>query len=244
MSPGADSSEQAARARRLWLLGASVVVALLIAGILIVVSQGGDDPKPAAGPTGAGNAAKLFEGIPQAAITLGRPDAPVTLVEFVDLQCRFCADYSRDVLPTIVERYVRPGQVKLELRTLAFIGLDSRRGAAGTAVAVRGNRAWQFSEAFFASQGREESGYATDEFLRSVATRAEVDPRIVVEAANSGVRPPTVAQAQSQAAQSGIRGTPAFLIGPTDGRLQRFAVRSIDPTTFSQGIEAALRKAR
>jgi len=79
-----------------------------------------------------------------------------------------------------------------------------------------------------------------------VATRAEVDPRIVVEAANSGVRPPTVAQAQaqSQAAQSGIRGTPAFLIGPTDGRLQRFAVRSIDPTTFSQGIEAALRKAR
>lgn len=71
--------------RSLWLLGASVVVALLIAGILLVVSQGGDDPKPAAGPTGAGNATKLFEGIPQAATTLGRPDAPVTLVEFVDL---------------------------------------------------------------------------------------------------------------------------------------------------------------
>lgn len=236
------SPESASRARRLWLLGGAVVAAVVIAGILIVVSQNDAATSPA--PQARARAVTLFDGIPQRYTTLGRPDAPVTLVEFIDLQCPFCAAFSREVLPAVVQRYVRTGKVKLELRTLAFIGLDSRRGAAGTAVAAREDRAWQFAEAFFSAQGPEESGYATDEFLRAVALRAGADPRTVVAASNSGIRPPLVAQSQSQAGASGIRGTPAFLIGPTNRRLQRLRIKALDVPTFSAGLDAALRMAR
>src|SRR5690349_2453782 len=50
-----------------------------------------------------------FAGLAQDGIGLGKPSAPVTLVEFADLQCPFCGDYARDVLPAVLDQYVRPG---------------------------------------------------------------------------------------------------------------------------------------
>jgi len=90
--------------RRLWLLGASALAALAVVAILMVVSQsgaggGGGSSKP--------QATHLFDGIRQHGATLGDPKAAVKMVEFVDLQCPYCAEYTRDVLPTLVKRYVR-----------------------------------------------------------------------------------------------------------------------------------------
>ena len=52
--------------------------------------------------------------------------SPVTLVEYADLRCPFCAQFALEVLPTIVRRYVRTGRVKIEYRGISFIGDDSR----------------------------------------------------------------------------------------------------------------------
>lgn len=215
-------------------LGAAVVAATLMVGC-----AKDEAPKPAPRPSKP--AITTFDGIPQSYTTLGRPDAPVTLVEFVDLQCPFCAVYSRNVLAGLVRRYVRTGKVKLELRILAFIGQDSRRGAAGAAVAARDDRAWQFATAFFASQGRENTGYANEAFLGRAAEGAGVDPGRVVAAAASGIRPPLVAESEGQAAASGIRGAPAFLIGPTNGRLRRLPLKSIQLEPFARAIDATAR---
>jgi protein-disulfide isomerase len=57
------------------------------------------------------DASTLLEGIPQSGSTLGRPDAPVTLVEFADLQCPYSAQWSNRAFAEIVRAYVRPGKV-------------------------------------------------------------------------------------------------------------------------------------
>ena len=70
----------ATRRQRIWaLLGGSVLLAAIVVVILIVISAGGSERRG-----GSGDVA-LFDGIPQQGIALGDPQAPVTMVEFADL---------------------------------------------------------------------------------------------------------------------------------------------------------------
>src|SRR5439155_6373170 len=97
--------------------------AALSTAALITASQfsGGGSRKPAAPraqPT-------LFAGIPQRGNVLGSPHAPLTLVEYADLQCPYCGAFARDTLPALVSEYVRSGEVKLVFRGMAFVGPES-----------------------------------------------------------------------------------------------------------------------
>lgn len=47
---------------------------------------------------------------------LGSPDAKITVVEFFSLTCPHCALFHKEVLPTIKEKYIKTGQVRLEYR--------------------------------------------------------------------------------------------------------------------------------
>src|SRR5205823_5256779 len=106
-------------------------------------------------------ASSVFAGIPQPGPALGSPHAPYTLVEFVDLQCPFSARFDREVLPAVIRRFVRTGLLRLELRTVAFLGPDSAPLAAATTAAGMQDHMWQFADRVFRDQGRENSGYAT-----------------------------------------------------------------------------------
>ena len=78
-------------------------------------------------------------------------------------------------LPDLITKYVRTGKVKLQARTLSFLGPDSVRAAKVAAGAAQQGKLWAFLETFYASQGTENSGYVTDDFLTGVANAAGVD---------------------------------------------------------------------
>lgn len=235
----AQEEQQAAdRRRRMQALGAAVVLAILIVGVLIAVSQSGDDDG------GGEPRADLFRGIPQKGIALGEPDAPVTIVEFADLQCPFCAQFSNDVLGDLVARYVRPGDVRIELRLLSFIGPDSIRAAEVAAAAAEQDRAWSFAEAFFADQGAENSGYVTDEFLRDAGGNIPgLEIGEALEEAGSAPSVELLAEADNLAAEAGVNSTPSFLIGPTGGKLRTLDVDRLDLGPFADAIDAELDRA-
>ena len=50
--------------------------------------------------------------------SLGSPEAPLVLVEFVDYQCPFCAQHARTVLPELIQRYVQLGIVQYVFKNL------------------------------------------------------------------------------------------------------------------------------
>ena len=137
--------------------------------------------------------------------------APVTVVEFVDLQCPVCAAAARDVLPQVVE-HVRAGRVKLELRTLSFLGPDSVRAARVAAGAERQGKLWAFVEAFYARQGAENSGYVSDDFLREVAAAAGVDADAALERADGEFATQRLQRADAEAQEHGVTGTPTFVV--------------------------------
>jgi protein-disulfide isomerase len=207
---GARARER--RTRRLRLLAAAAAGALVLAGGAVAVSTGGGDETPA--PTAA-DTTRLYAGIPQDGVVLGRTDAPVTLTEFADLQCPFCRDFSQTALPAIVRDQVRAGRVKLVFRNLDFLGEDSVRAARFAGAAALQDRLFQFVEAFYARQGTENSGYVTDDFLREVAGASGVDADKAFAAMEDPRVLEMVADAEREAAAKGVQSTPSFLV---DGR--------------------------
>jgi protein-disulfide isomerase len=177
----------------------------------------------------------LLAGIPQDGIALGDPNAPVTMVEFADLQCPYCREYSEKALPDIVRRYVRTGQVRLELRLLRFLGPDSDLLARTAAGASEQNRMWQVAALAYGRQGRENSGYVDADFLNGLVRDAGLSK------VDAGPRAEQiVAAAEEQARRANVESTPAFLIGPTGGPLDAFQPDSLGAGPFVHQIEREL----
>jgi protein-disulfide isomerase len=239
------------RTRRLLLLGGAVLAAVVLVVVAIAVSQSGsDDGNGGGGPVASGGGAQqsqaadveeLFGGIPQQGVTLGEPDAPATLIEFADLQCPFCAQYTTAALPTVIQDYVRTGRLKMELRLLRFIGPDSERGAEVAAAATLQNRGWEFSDLFYRNQGQENSGYATDAFLEQLARET---PGLDVNQLESDLDSPPaqglIRQAERQANTLGVSGTPTFFVRKGNGAPRPLELSALDADSVTAALDSAL----
>jgi len=209
----AGERARATRRRRLLQLGGALGLAAIVLIAAIAVSSSGGS-KPAAPSPG------LLAGISEHNGVLGDPTAPVTVTEFVDLQCPICAKASQTVVPSVINDYVRPGDVKLQARTLSFIGPDSVRAARVAAGAEKQGRLWPFLETFYAKQGPENSGYVTDDFLRSVASASGVNASKALTFADGSTSQTPLARANAEAQKLGINGTPTFVVQRGNGKPQ------------------------
>lgn len=244
----------AARARqrqRLWILGGILALAAVVVVIIAVAAGGGGDGEgagtKAAAPgelPGQVEANQRFAGIAQRGITLGDPRAPVTMVEFADLQCPYCREYTEKVMPTLVAEYVRSGKVKMVFRSVSIIDQDSHLAAEMAAAAGLQGKLWEYTEIFYANQGEEHSGYVTDAFLEKIGRAVR---GLDVDRALADRKLPKIqsqlAEAQAEMQLNGITGTPGFLVGPTGGTLDAIDVRAFTPDQFTNVIDAALQRA-
>jgi protein-disulfide isomerase len=240
----------ARRNRRLRMLGIVLAGAVVLVVIAIVVSSGGSSSKTTPPPpqkgelvSGQNASAALLGGIPQHGIELGQPSAPLTLVQFEDLQCPFCRAYTVDEFPAIVRDYVRTGKLKIEFRNFTFIGNDSVTAGQYASAAGKQNKLWNFVDLFYLNQGQENSGYVTQSFLSRLlkavpgldATKAHADA--LAPDAVTGMK-----QANTLASQKGIDSTPSFLLGKTGGTLQRFPSDPNAGTPSVAQFEAAFKR--
>jgi protein-disulfide isomerase len=244
----AAEAAQARRRQRLWILGGALALAAAIVVVIAIASGGSSTtPKKQAGEVvpGQKETAALFAGIPQQGIVLGDPRAPVTFVEFADLQCPFCREYTQQSLATLVTQYVRTGKMKMIFRNVSFIGTDSARAAQMAGAASLQNKLWPFIDLFYANQQQENSGYVTDDFLRKIGSG--VGGLNVARAMNDRGLPQVqrmMDDAQTQWQSNGFTGTPSFLLGPTGGRLEALNIRSLGPSAFTPAIDRVLASTR
>jgi len=227
---------RATRRTRTWRLLAALGLAAVVVAIAAAVSSSGGEPKQAATPA----ASTLFDGIPERDGVLGQPDAPVTLTEFVDLQCPICAETSQSTLPALVRDYVRTGKVKLDARMLHFIGPDSQRAALVAAGAERQGRLWPFLEAFYAAQGEENSGFVTDDFLRQVADASGVDADKALAYAGTAAAQERLNAANRDAQALGVDATPTFAAARGDGAAHVIAGGDHDVESLSAALDQEL----
>ena len=219
------------------------VTAAVVAGALVAASLAtrSSEQKPRAVPATLDSSPtrELLAGIRQRGAVLGRPDAPVTLVEYGDLQCPYCAQWTHQALPELVRDYVQRGILRIEFRGLAFIGPDSEAGLRAALAAGEQGKLWHVVDLLYHNQGHENSGWLTEETLRAVGSAV---PGLDIERMLSR-RPamtPRIDAAQAAATAAGINGTPSFQVGPTGGPLTTVRIASLDAAALKPAIESAL----
>jgi protein-disulfide isomerase len=206
------------RAKNLLLVGVVLVAAGLAAALIAVSMTGGGDESAAVGVHGAATTEALFDGIPQRGNVLGKPKAPVTIVEYADYQCPFCGQFARDTLPAIVDEYVRPGKVRIVYQGIAILGPDSTTALQAAVSAGMENKLWNYGELLFHNQGEENTGWVTDDLLRELgASVPGLDVDAMMNGRSSAEVAAAISTAQSAAQAAGVNATPSFEIGKTGG---------------------------
>lgn len=224
------------RQTRIAILAGLAVVAVAV--VVLAVALGGDDTEK----DGGGTTSTIYDSVPQDGEWLGSADAPLVVEEFADLQCPFCRQYSTDVLPALVDEYVKTGKIRMRLRLMTFIGPDSEKAARAAYAASLQDRMWHFADRFYAMQRPENSGYVTDDFLREVASGIPgLDVDRMLDDRDDPKVTELLAAVDPDATRNGVDSTPAFLAGPKGGRLRKILPEQLDVTSFRTVFDAALK---
>jgi len=212
-----SQGEQQDRRKRLLQIGAGAIfIAVVVVAVLIVISAGNSGSGGDTNLEDVGLVKEKLNGIPQSGLLLGDPRATVTLYEFGDLQCPVCKAFSEQIVPEVIESQVRTGEAKIEFRNFTIISQESIPAGAAAIAAGKQGKGWNYLELFYRNQGKEASGYVTDEFLEEIAKGAGVpdvakwqkdrESKQVVEEVEATTK---------EAERLGFTGTPSFAVeGP------------------------------
>jgi protein-disulfide isomerase len=230
--------------RRLPLLLGLFGTAILIVVIAVAVSTHDANEatkKPRAAATR--DVTKILRGIPQEGLSLGDPNAPVVLVEFADLQCPFCKEFAATSWPSIVQRYVKTGKVRMELRLINVLGEDSVKANKAVMAAALQDRMWDASMRFYDVQGQEGSGYVTDRFLRGVLGGIRgLDLKRAMRERNSAQVRDELAAVHSMQSRYAVKSTPTVMVGTDINDLTLVSEGVPSEEQLAQAINAQLLK--
>ncbi len=244
------SAAQSAQRKRLIQLGGVAGVVVVVIAIILVATSGGSKsapaPKSAAANADATAVISLLQGIPQSGITLGNPNAPVTMQYFGDLECPICKEFTLGALPTLIQKYVRTGKMKIEYRSMETATHEKeifQTQQVAALAAGKQNLMWHYIELFYHEQGEENTGYVTESYLQGLAAQIpSLNLANWSSARNNPSYPNDVITDAQAANQNGFTGTPSFLIGKTGGSLAKYEYSSLtDPSGFETTIEKSLK---
>ena len=145
--------------RRALVAAAVAVTALLGAAPVVQAAPAKAAPSPKAGP------AKSRWPAAPGDMSLGNPNAPVHVVEYLSLTCPHCAAFNAEVYPTLKARYIDTGRVYYTVREL--LTAPANVAAAGFLMARcnGGARYFPIVDQVFKSQPRWQSGNIKPVFL-------------------------------------------------------------------------------
>jgi protein-disulfide isomerase len=229
------------------LLAVLAAVALIVIGVGLGVvlfrdSGGGSSTANTSTLPGAADVQQLLDGIPQDDEILGRPSAPVTMVEWVDLQCPYCQQFETEALPQLILQYVRTGKVKIEARLNGFLGPDSQRGRLAALAAAKQDKLFNLALLLYHNQGTENTGWLTDGLVKSAAESIpglDVD-RLLSERDSAEVTN-RAKELDTLSTQDGVRVTPTFFVGRTGTKPELVTISApSDAAALARAIDAAL----
>jgi protein-disulfide isomerase len=159
--------------------------------------------------------------LPTPGASVGSEAAPWTLVVFSDFECSYCGRFARELFPKLKAAYIHSGRIRFVFRHLPLIEKHPQAmGAAEIAECAGPAGFWVAHDRFF-----------------SIAPPHQLDAKVLASVAKeTGLTEKDLASCRAEGSSGrqriaedvdaakilGVRGTPAFFLGPSlgDGRMK------------------------
>jgi protein-disulfide isomerase len=188
----------------------------------VIPSQGNSDAAP---PTTAG---------PIRVETSGRPSrgpdrAAVTLVEFTDYQCPYCARHFRETFDSLISS--KPGQLRYVVRNFPVTNIHpyAQKAAEAAECAFDQGKIWEYHSPLFKRSPR-----FPPDTLKAIAMQLGLNMATFQDCLSSGKKESVIRQDMNDARHYGVQGTPTFFV---NGRI---VVGAQPLSVFQDEIDRAL----
>ncbi len=156
------------------------------------------------------SAAYVQDGVAFGELSMGNPDAPVTMIEYASLTCSHCAHFHNNILPDLKTRYIETGQVRLVFRNFILNQYDLYASMISRCAGPE--RAFGMMTLFYNRQAQ----WMNDDIvanLASLARRAGLN-RAAFDMClqNAPLQANILEMQQMGANQDGVTGTPTFFV--------------------------------
>jgi len=141
--------------------------------------------------------------------SLGSVTAPLTLVEFSDLQCPFCKEFTSETFGKIKTNWIETGKLRyivrdlpLEIHPMAISAAKAARCAADQ------DRFWDMRQALLANGAQ-----LSKQHILDAALKLGLNEKSFAECAQSTAKDAAIQADIAEGARLGFRGTPTFVLG-------------------------------
>ena len=190
--------------RKMWVALLAMLAFTTLSPILAAAADSGPNPAAAASLLAIGKDDRI----------LGKPDAPITIVEYASLTCPHCAHFTNEILPEIKKKWIDTGKAKLVLRDFPLDGMAVR--AAMIARCAPPDRFYAYIDTFFANQTNWATASDSQAALGRLAELGGMSKESVDKCLKDNALENQILQSRLTASkQLGVDATPTFFVNGT-----------------------------
>lgn len=173
---------------------AFAIIAVILIGIFIAVRGGPSEPEEQRINIAVGDDP-----------TLGSPQAPITIIEFSDFECAFCAEFATNTKP-LLDEYIENGTVRFVFKDFPLsIHAKAPQLAKAAGCAQEQDKFWEYHDLLYENMDEHELSH-----LDSYANQTGLNMTEFETCFRSDVRSNEVENDLMQGREFGVQGTPTF----------------------------------
>lgn len=186
--------------------------------------------------------APISENVPVLAADGGSSN--ITMVEFGDYQCQYCARFHNETKNQIMNNFVDTGQIRFVFKDFVINDLPSDRAstlaAEASYCAADQGKYWQYHDELYDNSRGENTGWVTENNLKQFATRIGIQNLTEFSGCLENHTHRDLVEANTQLANGiGLRSTPSFVI--ISNETVPIAIEGAQPfPVFKQAIDDVL----
>ncbi|WP_258775282.1 DsbA family protein [Brevibacterium aurantiacum] len=209
-------SDSRGRSHPIWIVPVAVAVSAAVLIVVIVMMTG------ASGSTGGDATQAEDEDVSEFSdaesrdeedlLAVGPAEAPVVLVMFTDYQCPYCAMWTDETLPAMME-HVEDDELRIEWRDVNVYGPASERSARASYAAALQGAFLDYNDALFENGRTRTEANLSEEKLIDLAESLGLDPEEFSADLKSQETADLIAANEDYAIDLGVTATPVFVMG-------------------------------